>query len=227
MEQTLTPIQQQQAALDVFQDLATDPMLAVLDTETTSLNGEVIELGIVDAWGETLFDARIRPSCPVTPESQEIHGISDADLAGLPTIAHFWPEIREALRGRHVAIFNARFDWPRLLRSLDQNLPDWPDQDFALVADLVERTTCVMRAYAPVYGAWRSAGRSGRGAYRVPKLALACEQRGVDTSDLCKHAALDDAVQTLRLIQATAALEPADVPWIGNEHELLAKAAGA
>lgn len=222
-----TPLQKQQAALDVFQDLATDPTLAVLDTETTSLSGEVIELGIVDAWGQTLFNARMRPSCPVTRESQEIHGISDADLADLPTIAHFWPEIREALRGRHVAIFNASFDWPRLLRSLDRNLPGWDGQDAALVADLVERTTCVMRSYAPIYGAWRVAGRSARGAYRLPKLALACEQRAVDTSDLCKHAALDDALQTLRLIQATAALTPADVQWIGNEHELLVKAAGA
>lgn len=216
MEQTLTPIQKQQAALDVFQDLATDPMLAVLDTETTSLNGEVIELGIVDAWGRTLFDARMRPSCPVTPEAQEIHGISDDDLAGLPTIAHFWPEIREVLRGRHVAIFNARFDWPRLLRSLDENLPTWQDEDFPLVAGLVERTTCVMLAYAPISASWDAVRRG----YRWPKLERACKERGVDTSDLHKHAALDDALATLRLIQATAALTTAHVAWIGNEREL-------
>ncbi|KQR40781.1 3'-5' exonuclease [Deinococcus sp. Leaf326] len=215
-----TPTQKQQAALDVFQDLATDPMLAVLDTETTSLTGEVIELGIVDAWGRTLFNARMRPSCPVTAKAQEIHGISDADLADLPTLAYFWPKLREVLRGRRVAIFNAGFDWQRLLQSLDVHVPTWQSDDLDLVSDLMERSACVMLAYAPIAADWDTRWAE----YRWPKLERACAQRKVETFDLRKHAALDDALATLRLIQATATLTTADVPWIGNEAGIVLRA---
>ena len=73
-----------------------------------------------------------------------------------------------------------------------------------------------MDAYSPLAGSWNDY----YGSYRWAKLADASAQRGVDVSDLTKHAAVSDCVQVLRLIQACAALDPADFPWIGHEDRL-------
>ncbi|MDL2342588.1 MULTISPECIES: 3'-5' exonuclease [Deinococcus] len=207
--------------LDLFLDWATDPRLAVLDTETTGFHGEVIELGIVDAWGRTLFNERIRPSCPIEPGAQAVHGITDPDVQDCPSIAAFWPRLRDILSAHRIVIYNKAFDVPRLSDTLDAAMPQWyahpsgrghsdeykPFQTFCRSAE------CVMEAYAPLAGLWNDHHRSWRWA----KLRDACIQRGVQTDDLRAHAALDDALATLRLIQATALLTPADLPWLNEE----------
>lgn len=201
---TMTP------TLNLFLDWATDPRLAVLDTETTDLHGEVIELGIVDAWGRTLFNERIRPSCRIEPGAQAVHGITDADVQDCPTISAFWPRIRDILGSHRIVIYNKGFDVHRLSDSLDAAMPQWyahpsgqgysdeykPFQAFCRSAE------CVMEAYAPIHGCWNDYW----GSYRWAKLRDACIERGVQLDDLQAHSALGDALATLRLIQATAAL---------------------
>ena len=63
----LTPTTDAADVIERFLDWATDPRLVILDTETTGFDGEVIELGLVDADGRTLFDERFRPTCPIDP----------------------------------------------------------------------------------------------------------------------------------------------------------------
>lgn len=206
--------------LDTFLDWATDPQLAVLDTETTGLQGEVIELALVDAWGRTLFDERIRPSCPIEPGAQAVHGISDADVQDCPTIAEFWPRLRDLLTSHHVVIYNKAFDLPRLVQSLDAAMPGWhtapeggPSTDLKAFWAVSDRARCVMLAYAPVHGQ-----RGSWDSWRWARLRDACVRRGVREDDLPgAHNALGDCLRTLRLIQATAALTPADVPWLEGE----------
>lgn len=201
--------------IERFLDWATDPKLAVLDTETTGLRGEIIEVGIVDAWGRTLFDERLKPSCPVEAGALAVHGISNADLEGCPTLADVWPRLRQILASHRFVIYNAGFDVPRLADSLDASVPQWFENadDLALYKRLAQEADCVMEAYAPIYGHWSD----WHGSYRWAKLAHACAERRVDVSDLKPHGALDDARATLRLIQATAQLDPATLTWIGQE----------
>lgn len=222
-----TPEQQAQAVLDRFLDWATDPRLAVLDTETTGLGAgdQVIEIAMVDAYGRTLIDQRVRPTFPVPADSTAIHGITDDDLNDCPTFDQIWPQLKELLWNYNVCIYNASYDLARIGDSLDATMPGWymaPEgvghsEPFKAWTALCRRIQdrCVMEAYAPVGGNWHPYW----GNYSWVRLADACEARGVDTSDLKAHAALDDARATLRLIQGAAQLTPADLPWIGHEDE--------
>ncbi|GGR31281.1 3'-5' exonuclease [Deinococcus ruber] len=184
------------SVMDPFRRWAALPNLAVLDTETTGLHGEVIELAIVDGSGAVLFDERIRPTCPIEPGAQAIHGITDADLADLPGIAHHWPRLRSILAERHVLIYNRDFDVYRLLHSLHMGVPHWdPQAEHTQGFGHFHRTSeCVMRAYA-----------ASKGYRRWVKLVTACRDERIETADLdAAHSALGDALRTLRLIQAVA-----------------------
>ena len=194
-----------------FQRWANLDNLAVLDSETTGLYGEVIELAIVDGHGQTLFDERMKPRCEVEPGAQRIHGISDADLAGLPGIEVHWPRLSEIFSSRHIVIYNQSFDTGVLSRSLDAAMPNWhigPGSDGGPFSDayrpfqhFTRTSECVMQAYAPVYGDWNGHFHS----YRWAKLVHACQRERVRTDDLDQaHSALGDALRTLRLIQAVA-----------------------
>mgnify|MGYP006445668973 CR=1 FL=1 len=73
-----------------------DANFVVLDTETTGLDhgDEIVEIAVVDAEGRTLLDERIRPSVPISPEAQAIHGITMESLADAPQ----WPDIAGKVR---------------------------------------------------------------------------------------------------------------------------------
>ncbi len=211
------------SALDPFRRWAALDNLAVLDSETTGLSGEVIELAIVDRDGQPLFDERIRPLCPVEPGAQAIHGISDADLADRPTIAELWPRLSEIFLNHHVIVYNKTFDVPRIAASMGAALPGWfegPGSDGGNYSDmyrpwqhLARTSECVMRAYAPVYGGWNDYHRSWRWA----KLVDACHREKVVTDDLrASHSALGDALRTLRLVHAVALKPDSSLPEEGE-----------
>ncbi len=220
---TPTPEQQAQAVVGQFMEWATNPRLAVLDTETTGLDlgDQVIEIGIVDAYGRTLMNQRVKPTIPVSAGAQQIHGISDDDLKDCPTFEQVWPQLKEILWNYDVVIYNRGFDMARLSDSMDATMPQWfqgdggPSDELKAWWALEKRVGCVMDAYAPIYGHWSE----WLGDYRWAKLAAACAERGVDTSDLQAHSALDDALATLRLIRAAAEIDPATLTWIGREDE--------
>ena len=98
------------SALDPFRRWAELPNLAVLDSETTGLHGQIVELGIVNGNGETLFSERIKPTCKVEPGAQAIHGITDADLEGLPGMPAHWERLSEIFTTHHVLVYNRSFD---------------------------------------------------------------------------------------------------------------------
>jgi hypothetical protein len=83
----------------------------ILDTETTDLNGYTIEIGVVDPAGRVLFESRIDPRVPISAEARSVHGISDTDLVGKPTLPEVWNQFVSALVGRTTIIaYNAAFD---------------------------------------------------------------------------------------------------------------------
>ncbi|MFI7467501.1 exonuclease domain-containing protein [Nonomuraea sp. NPDC049646] len=88
----------------------------VLDTETTGLDGLVIEIGCVDAYdGSVLLHTLVNPAgVPVEPGARAVHGICDEDLAGAPRWEEVWPLLAAAVEGRQILAYNAPFDRGRI-----------------------------------------------------------------------------------------------------------------
>ena len=161
--------------------------LAVIDTETTGVGrgDEVIEVGVIDGGGRTLFESLIRPrSGFVPPAASAVHGLTMRDLVGAPSFAEVADELAGALHGRRVIAWNAPFDQRLLAQSaaLWGILPGWGAFE------------CAMRAYA------RATSGGGRGV----RLQHAAATMGV-LAAAQSHRSVDDARLTLRVLMRTAA----------------------
>lgn len=83
----------------------TEARILVFDTETTGPDPDtcrIVELGAVAVRGRSIQErlhTYVNPGCPIPPETTEVHGITDAQVADAPTFA--------GLLDRAVARFSA------------------------------------------------------------------------------------------------------------------------
>ncbi len=101
--------------------LPLDRPLVVFDTETTGTNARVdriIEIACLrlrPGGGQDEWVRRVNPGIPIPPASTAIHGISDADVAGLPRFADVARDLAAFLDGCDLAGYNITgFDLPVL-----------------------------------------------------------------------------------------------------------------
>jgi len=97
-------------ACDQAAGLLTRDDVLVLDTETTDLNGEIIQLAAVDTKGQTVIDTLVKPQSPVTPGAFAVHHISNAQLRGAPSWRDVAPAFERLALGRLLISYNAPFD---------------------------------------------------------------------------------------------------------------------
>lgn len=92
--------------------MLTRPDVLILDTETTGLDetAEIIQVAILTVAGRTVLDALVRPTRPIPAAASNVHGLTDADVAGAPTFADLAPALRAVLGGRTVLIYNRDYD---------------------------------------------------------------------------------------------------------------------
>jgi DNA polymerase III epsilon subunit-like protein len=159
------------------QAILDDPDAVVFDTETTGWvqdGGVMVQGAIVARDGTELFNRCINPGKPVSEGAFEVHGLSDEYLAAFEPFVAVWPELRRALEGRRVVIYNKAFDTEILVNDLTRlpldvwgvppRFPDRPD----LVADQqweqgrawVDRQQweCAMLLYSEWFGETRALG---------------------------------------------------------------------
>lgn len=126
--------------------LSEEPSALILDTETTALDGEIIQLAIIDTSGKVLLNTLVQPQEPeriIASGAFEVHGIHPDKLVGAPTFPEVYERIRTMTEGRHVIIYNAEFDIDRL----------WSDCiRHALPKIICDEWSCAMIAYAAWYG---------------------------------------------------------------------------
>ncbi len=127
----------------------------VLDTETTALDGELVEIAVLRPDGTTALDTLIKPSGEMG--ATDIHSITAAMAAGAPAFASIAPVLKTLLTGvagRTVIVYNAPFDRSILEREVasmsgqegeKQAANDWIQQ---------VRWECLMEAYASYCGEW-------------------------------------------------------------------------
>lgn len=118
----------------------------ILDTETTGLrNAEFVQLSMIDLGGRVIVNTLAKPSIPIEPGAQQVHGISMEQLADAPTYAQLYPHLARAVDGRIILAYNAAFD-SRVIEQTARNhgAPNLcPDE-----------WQCVMLQYAAYFGQW-------------------------------------------------------------------------
>lgn len=125
--------------------LALDPVF--LDTETTGLGAgaQALEIGLVNAHGEKIFETRLKPTVDIDPAAAAVHGISDDDLVSAPSWSDIAQQLQHHIGRRPLVIFNAEFD----TRILKQTAAAYNDP-----ASWLDSLTvyCAMRLAAGYYG---------------------------------------------------------------------------
>lgn len=91
-------------------------MAIYLDTETTGISpgsgDAIVEVAIVNERGETLLNTLVNPLRNIPWYATKVHGITDAMVAGAPTLEELMPTIRKVIKKQEVVIYNATFDVP-------------------------------------------------------------------------------------------------------------------
>lgn len=133
-----------------------------LDTETTGLNAydEIIEISIIDDDGAVLFESLVKPSQRIPSDSTRIHGIQDADVSGARSWPAVWPQVRSALFGRMIVIYNEEFDLRMMQQSHRRYGLPWKEKF---------TTFDLLKLYAEFRGEWDAIRRG----YRYHSLANA------------------------------------------------------
>src|SRR5512133_129507 len=126
-----------------------------LDTETTGLerSAEIVEISIIDDEGQVVFSSLVKPSQPIPSSAMRIHGITNEEVQSARPWPVIWPQVRSALFGRKVVIYNEEFDVRLMQQSHARYRLPWTET-FA--------TFDLLRLYAEFRGEWDSARRSFR-----------------------------------------------------------------
>ncbi len=90
--------------------------LITFDVEATGTDPDVdriIQLGVISkrvGQDPQKFQTLINPGIPIPPESQDIHGLSDDDVADAPRFSHLANRLHKAFDGCDFCGYNVRFD---------------------------------------------------------------------------------------------------------------------
>lgn len=165
-----------------------------LDTETTGLKqtDEIIEISIIDDDGNSLIETLVKPSQAIPPDATAIHGISNEEVQSARAWPIVWPEIRSALFGRMVVIYNADFDLRMLQQSHARYRLPWKERLNAF--DL-------LKLYSEFRGEWDSR----RNSYRYQSLDAAGKQCGIVLPNA--HRSTADTLLTRALLHHMAELD--------------------
>jgi len=163
-----------------------------LDTETTGFSPQdvVIEVGVVDLSGATLYETLIKPSIPIPADAGAIHGITEEMVADAPNWKETWAELESVLAGRLIGAYNADFDLRMMKQTHQRYWLDWPLDD--------KHFFCVMKLYAAFYGQHSSHGDG----FRFHKLEAAGAACRIPLPN--SHRAVDDAKLTAALFNYIA-----------------------
>ena len=169
--------------------------MVVFDTETTGTGRQdrLVEFGAVRferGQAPEIHSFLINPQILMPFYAERVHGISDAMVAGAPTIRAVWPQIEAVFSGALALAHNLAFD----RRMLEQEA-DRIGRSFTLEG------RCTLQLAKRVHPE-----RSGRGAHTLDGMS---RLHGVPNPEA--HRALGDAQTTARMLAAFAQYQPSVV----------------
>ena len=147
-----------------------------IDTETTgiAIGHEMVEIAIVDKDGNVILNSLLKPGCPISPAAFKKHGISEEMVQDAPTLQDIEEKIVDAVKGKHVVIYNSLFDE----RFFTQR-----------IIDAMGGLSCSMRRFARYYGIKNKEPEP----YQWLRLKKACQEIGF-TWPSKAHRALADTL---------------------------------
>lgn len=165
------------------------PNFYVIDTETSGIGkgDEVVQIGVIDKYGEVVLDTLVKPTKPLSQKVISIHGITNERLASAPQLEDLYTDLSIKLAGTALIAYNMDFDW-RLLQ-----------QTFSMRKLPIFRSGerhCAMKSYAKYRGV------RGKYGYKWHKLGVAASYEAIQVKDA--HTALGDVKMTLALLQKIA-----------------------
>lgn len=89
----------------------------IIDTETTAIDGSIIEIAVVDASsGRILLDTYVNPDgVAISAGAQAVHGITSDDIASAPRWPDVFAELQAVTAGSVALAYNADFDRGRIV----------------------------------------------------------------------------------------------------------------
>jgi DNA polymerase-3 subunit epsilon len=164
-----------------------------LDTETTGFGprAEIIDIAVVDATGEVIFESLVHPTRRIPADAIAIHGITNADVKDAPEWCDLYEDVLRVLAGRRIIVYNVIFDRQMVKQACDR---------YALAAPAAD-WECAMRRYAGFYGNWDANKRW----YRFQKLEHAVLTFGARPGG---HRAAADAFACRAVVLGMAATTP-------------------
>jgi DNA polymerase III subunit epsilon len=177
----------------------------IWDTETTGLKqsgkdlmqlDEIIQIGIVDSKGNTVFESFLNPvKRRMSEEAKIIHGIEFSMLKNAPRFYEIIPVLVEKISGKDVVVYNAEYE-SQMLKQTFAKYNELEKMDY--LKDKVLRFTmnCAMVEYSKFIGEWNDKHQD----YKFQKLPGA------------SHNVIGDCLATLELIKGMANSEFTEIP---------------
>lgn len=167
---------------------------AVLDTETTGLGklDQIIEVTLLHANGDILFNSLVKPTQPIHWAAQKIHKITNQELESAPYWKDIYLEFEKAASLVDVTyIYNQNFDVRLINQTYDAYDIRRPDYN----------SSCAMKAVK----AWLIENNLLNDSKF--NLANVCDILNIDHNDVEKHRALGDCILTNRVIEHIVSVE--------------------
>ncbi len=187
--------EQKEGAAAWARNLLKEPFV-VLDFETTGVDGEPVQIAVVDHKGQQLMNTLVKPKTyEIEKGAQAVHGISAEKVKDCPTFKDLYEQFVGLLAGKTVVAYNAAFERKILKYTAglyDLEKPEKVDWQ------------CAMLQYARFFGDWQEGWKQ---SFAWQKLSAACEHEGV-VVDGKAHDALVDVQLTLGLIRKMAQYIP-------------------
>lgn len=177
------------AALKAIQAVNSGDLVCI-DTETTDLNGHVIQIAVVCVkTAQVLFDSYVHTTEAISPEAFAVHGIAATDIANAPSFEQVATDIAKIIGDKKWTAFNIEFDYNAMLNSAhdkNSNCYDWLEQkSFCAMYDIAAEFIGATNKYGSI------------------SLANAMNMCGVEFEGKA-HSASADAVATVKVIQCIA-----------------------
>ena len=178
------------SALLWSREMVLSPNVVFLDTETTGVKptDDIVDIAIITASGEILFEQLIKPARPIPPDTSAFNGITNMMLVDAPELSDVYPALAQLLADRVVVAYNVDFDQSMLSNAMKRRGLPW-----------LESTSwsCAMEAYAAYNGeaSWHRPG------FRWINLEKATARFGIPKPT---HRALADAEACRAVVHALA-----------------------